>query len=152
VGLENFDIRIDPVSRAINDAALGAAKSAPADRTAAFDALLAKVPASNPDSVKVDSYASGVPRTVVNFEGFLTAARVGSPDAIARQFLVENSGLFGLSPREVGALELTLKVNVMRKQRYLSRTTIRNDGFFLRLEPRRKRIGFSMRFEMPPHC
>src|SRR4029079_18534107 len=78
VGLENFDIRRDPETRVINGAGVVASKAAPADRTAALDAFIAKVPTSSPDSVHVDLSDSGVPRTVANVEGFLTEARSGS--------------------------------------------------------------------------
>ncbi len=108
VGLENFDIRTDPVTRELNGAAVLASKRARVDRSAALDALLAKVPTSSPDSVKVDLYPTGIPKTVANVEGFLTDARSGSADAIARDFLTENSALFGLSAREVRRLALTV--------------------------------------------
>jgi Zn-dependent metalloprotease len=108
VGLENFDVRRDPETRVINGANIIASKIAPEDRTAALDALVAKVPASNPDSIRVDLHDSGVPKTVANFDGFLTDARSGSPDQIARGFLAENSALFGLSADEVRDLRITM--------------------------------------------
>jgi Zn-dependent metalloprotease len=108
VGLENFDVRRDPETRAINGANIIASKAAPVDRTAALDAFVATVPASDADSVRVDLHDSGVPKTVANVEGFLTEARSGSPDAIARDFLAQNSELFGLSASEVHDLRVTM--------------------------------------------
>lgn len=110
IGLENVDVRRDPETRELNGANVlsVASKAAVVDRSAAIDALVAKVPTSNPDSVRIDLAPNGLPRTVVNFEGFLTEARSGSADVIARQFLTENAALFGLSPREVRNLKLTV--------------------------------------------
>ncbi len=108
VGLENFDVRRDPETLVLNGATTLAAKHAPADRTAALDALMAKAPMRYPDSLQIELHDSGIPKSIANTDGFLTPARSGSPDAIAREFLTENSALFGLSPREVRSLDLTV--------------------------------------------
>jgi Zn-dependent metalloprotease len=108
VGLPNVDVRRDPETNVINGANVVASKSAIADHTAGLTAFLARVPAGDPDNVRVDLYSTGIPKSVVNFEGVLSEARSGSPDAIAREFLTENADLFGLSAREVTKLKLTV--------------------------------------------
>jgi Zn-dependent metalloprotease len=106
--LKNVDARRDPGALVLNGATALAAKRAPVDRTAAIDALIAQAPLGDPNSLVVDLHASGVPKTVVNFDGVLTSARSGSPDTIARDFLAEHSALFGLSPDEVQNLRITM--------------------------------------------
>ncbi len=107
-GLANVDVRRAPESLVLNGAVTLAGKRAPVDRTAAVDALIAGAPIADLNSLVVDLHPSGVPKTVVNLDGMLTAARSGAPDAIARDFLAEHSALFGLSVEEVANLRVTM--------------------------------------------
>jgi hypothetical protein len=104
-GLPNVDARRDSATLELNSSTMS--KAAPRDVRKAVDALRSKIPGS-PESLWVDLMPSGTPKSVTSFEGPLTEARVGSPDAIARGFLTENSTLFGLSAREVRKLRVTM--------------------------------------------
>lgn len=107
-GLENFDARTDPQTLELNGPTIMlASKRSATDRSAALDALKASLP-TMPDSMGIEMHASGLPKTIANFYGALTTPRVGTPDAIAREFLIENQALFGLSAREVRKLKVTM--------------------------------------------
>ncbi len=107
-GLANFDIRRDPETRVINGMNVLPASKRQADRSAELDALKAEVPTSNLDDIKVYLLDSGLPQTIATTQGFLTAAQVGSPETIAREYLARHAGAWGLTARDLRNLRLTV--------------------------------------------
>lgn len=109
VGLPNFDARRDPESLVLNGFnVLSANKMAPVDRTAAIEELKASIPASYPDSVWIDVHDNGAPKTIANHEGFLTGPAVGSPETIARAYLLQYHKALGLTARDVRNLKVVV--------------------------------------------
>ena len=98
-GLPNFDIRqpLDGVS---------APQSVPQARLDAVEAYRSQLDADVQNSLKVEFNEAGVPKMLFNYRAPLSRDRAGAPDAVAREFLGENSGLFGLSAKDVKNLKL----------------------------------------------
>jgi extracellular elastinolytic metalloproteinase len=111
IGLPDFDIRgivaenqrssFSTASRARQSAA--AVAQARANSVESFRASLAP---QLRDKLRVEFNEAGVPKAFFSYEGSLSPARAGSPDAIAREFLAGNSPVFGLSVDEISKLKL----------------------------------------------
>ena len=99
VGLPDFDIRQphDGVS---------APQVVAQARLDAVEAFRSQLDADAQDSLKVEFNEAGVPKMLFNYRAPLSRGRVGAPDTVAREFLSENSALFGLSAKDVKNLRL----------------------------------------------
>lgn len=107
IGLPDFDIReqyeIGGLSKAfVLDDAIASARH---EAVAQFRSQLA--PAMQ-EGLHFELGRTGAARTFFNYDGTLTTARVGTADAIAREFLVEQREIVGLSKREVATLKVEM--------------------------------------------
>jgi hypothetical protein len=106
VGLADVDVRRDPETKEINSArALKASRGTPSP---AIAALRADAPGKASD-VRVELHPSGFLREVAGIGSLLTKPAKGAPKLIARQFLLKNADLFGLTKAGVRQLKVTME-------------------------------------------
>lgn len=86
-----------------------------------LDAISTSVPPTATQRAAADKIAAtirwnrqGTPKVIFNRNGYLSPAQSGEPDAIARQFLHHNAGLFGLSASTIDGME-TLRVSPLHE-------------------------------------
>jgi Zn-dependent metalloprotease len=99
IGLPNFDIRQPREG-------VSAPVRVEQSRLDAVEAYRRRIDADVQGSLKVEFNEAGVPKMFFNYRAPLSEGRAGTPDAVTRGFLNENSALFGLSARDVKNLRL----------------------------------------------
>src|SRR5262249_46223793 len=58
------------------------------------------------DNLRVEMNENGLPKTVINTAGPLSAQQSGPPDSIARDFLADHSTMFGLNRNQIFEMKL----------------------------------------------
>jgi extracellular elastinolytic metalloproteinase len=100
--LPDFDIRRDSAGP---DLTITAKHARTQDRLASIERFRAKMGSAG-EGIQTQLNEAGVPRVFFNSKGSIAPASKGSPDEIARDFLSDNTDVFGLTRRDIRRLKL----------------------------------------------
>src|SRR5215216_6286076 len=109
IGLPDYDIRHEMAKYELSSRSSSAAKiesAAAKARLDSVDRFRETLAPSERDKLQAEFNEAGVPKVFFNHVAPLSAAKTGAPDTIARDFLKSNTGIFGLSAREIRRLKL----------------------------------------------
>jgi extracellular elastinolytic metalloproteinase len=127
--LANFDVR--QIDNGENLQEVLADDPVAKRRVAAIEKFRAKLDSTAPDSLKFELNRSRVPKMFFSSSGPLSVSQSGTHDEIARQFLTENSDVFGLNRAEVRRLKLgnqdsdpTSNITFLNYEQTISRITV----------------------------
>jgi Zn-dependent metalloprotease len=107
LGLPNYDIRQEIADVQSNAGARTKGEIAALKvRSDAIEGFRATLRPETRDGLRYEINEAGVPKAFFNLSGPLSRSSSGTPDQIARRFLTNNDGVFGLSSREVRRLKI----------------------------------------------